>query len=172
VGPSDIDPVTLTLGARRLSGAIAELPLRYAPFFAQLAQLFDLPEADVERELGRARRQGFSLTLVPGVRSFTLRAGGRRHGKRARLLRLAPGAELPCHRHRGPERVLVLEGSYRDSNGTEVRAGGEQLMPAHSEHGLRASRHGPCVAAVVEQGIDFTGPLLGPLGRLLSHLLG
>jgi quercetin dioxygenase-like cupin family protein len=163
------DAARSNAGAERLARAVAELPLRYAPFFERLATLWGMSEERVSSELLRARQpRSWALTLVRGLRTFDVDRGGRRDSQRARLLRFAPGAALPEHRHRGRERVLVLEGSYSDSHGTEVCAGEEQLMLPGSVHQLRVSSEGPCIAAVVEQGIDFTGGWLRWASKLLS----
>lgn len=51
------------------------------------------------------------------------------------LLRYAPGAFVPRHRHLGLETVLVLEGSQRDEGG-HYPAGSCVLNPAGSEHSV------------------------------------
>ncbi len=146
----------LRLSAERLSGAVAELPLRYAPFFRRLAQLWELPEASVERELTRAKDpKRWNRTLVRGLRSFDVKRDGPAVATRARLLHFAPGAHLPRHSHRGSETVLVLEGSYADTDGRTVHAGESQTMAEHSAHELHILGEAPCVAAVIERGIDF-----------------
>jgi hypothetical protein len=155
-------------GAERLARAVTELPLRYAPFYVRLSNLWHVPECDVERELTRARDpRSWSLTLLRGVKTFEVGAGTRSETRR-RLLHFSAGVHFPKHRHRGEERVLVLEGSYADSSGCQVRAGEEQRMTAGSEHELTVLGSQDCVAAVAEQGLDFTGPLL----RWATKLLG
>ncbi len=149
----------LRVGAARLSGAVAELPLRYAPFFSRLARLWELPEASVVTELTRAKDpRRWSRTLVRGLRTFEVKpevASVTVRAARARLLHFAPGARLPQHSHRGSETVLVLEGSYADASGLEVHAGESQTMTEHSAHELRILGDAPCVAAVIERGVDF-----------------
>jgi hypothetical protein len=155
-------------GAARLAFAVAELPLRYAPFYARLSNLWDVSEKNVEQELRRARDpRSWSLTLLRGVKTFEV-GTGTRGGMRRRLLRFSAGVHFPTHRHRGEERVLVLEGSYADSSGCQVRAGEEQRMAAGSEHELTVLGSRDCIAAVAEQGLEFTGPLL----RWATKLLG
>jgi len=163
----------LRLGAERLQAAIAELPLRYAPFFGRLSTLWELPEARVRSELERAKdSRSWSITLLPGVRIFDI---ARQHGEdgepspglRARLMRFEPGARFPRHRHRGSEELLVLEGAYTDGSGLEVSAGEQQSMAEGSEHELYIIGAAPCVAAVSERGIAFTGPLLRWVNALL-----
>jgi hypothetical protein len=157
-----------TRGAERLARAVAELPLRYAPFFRRLSGLWQISEDVVERELARARDpKSWTRTLLRGVKTFEVGVG-QSGGSRARLLCFSAGLHFPKHRHRGAERVLVLEGSYADSTGCRVGAGEEQSMAAGTEHELHVLGNHDCIAAVAEQGMDFTGPWL----RWASKLFG
>jgi len=171
------DPLDAELGPpdpallRRLMAEVESLPLRYAPFFDRLAKLFDLPESAIEAALTRARDERlWRRTLFPGVRRLEVRAGPRLRGAQVYLMRFEAGLRFPLHRHRGVETSFVLEGAYVDSRGTRVGPGEEQDMPDGSEHGLTVDEGGPCVAAVVTRGVDFTGPVLGTLGRLSAWL--
>ncbi len=146
---------SLRLAFARLSGAVAELPLRYAPFFSRLSALWELPEDRIVAELTRANDpRSWSWSLVRGLKTFEVKRDGA-SAAHARLLHFAPGSLLPKHRHRGAERVLVLEGSYADASGFEVQAGEMQTTSEHSEHELRILGDVPCVAAVTEHGVDF-----------------
>jgi putative transcriptional regulator len=148
---------------------VTDLPLRYAPFFARLAQLWEARQEQVVSELARAKNpRSWHRSLLPGLRTFDLRLGPRGDRDRALLLRFAPGARFPKHRHHGGESVLVLEGSYADGDGREVGPGQLQTMPEGSEHELVILGRSPCVAAVSERGLEFTGPLM----RWASKLLG
>jgi len=152
----------LRRGAVRLSAAVSELPLRYAPFYGRLAGLWELGEADVVRELERARKpRHWHRTLLPGLRTFQVNSTTR--SGRSRLLRFEPGLTFPSHRHHGQERVLVLEGSYRDDQGSVVEPGDEQLMLPGSTHSLFILGDKPCIAAVSERGISFIAPWLDRL---------
>ena len=51
------------------------------------------------------------------------------------LLRYAPGASVPRHRHLGLETIVVLKGSQRDERGV-YRAGAVCLNPAGSIHSV------------------------------------
>jgi anti-sigma factor ChrR (cupin superfamily) len=144
---------------------VGELPLRYAPFFAQLAALWHAPESAVVRELGSARApKRWSRTLVRGLTVFEP-ALGLRGGGRARLLRFMPGTRFPRHRHLGAEEALVLEGAYRDAAGHEQHPGQLQRMAAGSAHELHILGSVPCVTAVAEDGIAIE------LGSLLRGWL-
>jgi anti-sigma factor ChrR (cupin superfamily) len=154
---------------RELMAKVEGLPFRYAPFFDRLAELFDLSESDIEALLERARdERSWERTLLPGVRRFALRAGPRLGGAEAYLMRFSPGLTFPKHRHCGAETLFVLEGSYVDTSGTRVGPGDRQDMRPGSEHTLRVEVDGPCVAAVVSGGVEFTGPVLGRLASLLT----
>jgi anti-sigma factor ChrR (cupin superfamily) len=55
------------------------------------------------------------------------------------LLRYAPGAAVPRHRHGGLETIVVLDGAQSDERGT-YGAGHVVLNPAGSEHAVRSER--------------------------------
>jgi putative transcriptional regulator len=157
----------LRLGGARLLGAVAELPLRYAPFVGRLAGLWEMPEQQVLSELARAKDpKAWSYTLLRGLKIFNV-ARSASSPVRARLMRLQPGVHFPKHAHRGSESVLVLEGAYADATGVEVHAGETQTMPEGSEHELHILGSEPCVAAVAEHGIEFTSPWLRWANKLL-----
>lgn len=161
------DPALL----QRLMAEVERLPLRYAPFFSRLAELFDLSESQVEAALARARdERSWRRALLPGVRRLNVRAGPALRDAEVYLMRFEPGLRFPMHRHRGVETLLVLEGAYVDTHGTRVGPGERQDMAAGSEHSLTADDAVPCVAAVVTRGVDFTGPVLGTLSRLSAWL--
>lgn len=65
----------------------------------------------------------------PGVEIFWLR----RDAPQIALLRYAPGAAVPLHRHTGVETILVLEGAQSDDRGT-YETGRLIINPAESEH--------------------------------------
>ena len=158
----------LHAGAERLRHAVAELPLRYAPFFTRLAGLWQVTEDRVLGELLRAKDpKSWRLTLLRGLKTFEVDLGRPAAAQRSHLLHFAPALRFPQHSHHGPERVLVLEGSYADASGLEVRAGDEQTMAAGSEHELNILGNVPCVAAVTEHGISFITPWLRRARRLL-----
>lgn len=154
---------------RGISSEVECLPLRYAPFYAGLATLWDLPEPEVMRTLARAADPArWKRAALPGVRSFDVIAGPRLAGARVSLTRFRRGLHFPRHFHDGPEALFVLEGRYRDESGRWVGPGELHEMAAGTEHSVRVDPGEPCTAAVVEFGIHFTGPLLGLLQRLCA----
>lgn len=151
----------------RLLAAVRDLPMRYGPFFQRLGELWDLPEARVSEVLAFANDAGhWQRTVLPGVRQIELQGGPRTEGARVRLLKFSRGLRFPRHRHVGLEYVLVLEGSYTDSDGHDVGPGDLQVMQPGSEHGLRVHSHEPCVAGLVQFGMAFTGPVLRWVSKL------
>ena len=74
-------------------------------------------------------------------------------GRAAALLRYAPGASLPTHRHAGFEQILVLEGSQVDERGRYGR-GTVVVNPPGSEHAV-ASPEGCVVFVTWELPVEF-----------------
>lgn len=69
------------------------------------------------------------------------------------LLRYAPGASVPRHRHTGLETILVLTGSQSDDNG-RYGAGSLMFNPAGSEHRVW-SEDGCTVLIQWEKPVEF-----------------
>lgn len=90
--------------------------------------------------------------LRPGVDCHTL-YGRPGEGPAAALLRYAPGASVPLHRHLGHEHILVLEGSQRDANGV-YPAGTLLVSPPRSRHAV-ISDEGCLVLAIWSGALDF-----------------
>jgi anti-sigma factor ChrR (cupin superfamily) len=80
----------------------------------------------------------------PGVEIHRLWGGP--PGESAALLRYAPGAIVPVHRHEGREHVYVLRGAQRDENGLH-EAGSYVLNPPGSVH--RVESPDGCLVLVV-----------------------
>lgn len=78
-------------------------------------------------------------------------------GKRTALIRWAPGAKLPLHRHLDVEQTYVLEGSLCDDEG-ECKAGQYVWRPAGSEH--RAWSPNGCLlfAVFLKPNLILEGP--------------
>jgi anti-sigma factor ChrR (cupin superfamily) len=80
----------------------------------------------------------------PGVEIHRL--WGQPPGENAALLRYAPGAVVPRHRHEGHEQVYVLAGAQRDENGLH-EAGSYRVNPPGSVHIVESA--GGCIVLVV-----------------------
>ncbi len=91
-------------------------------------------------------------TLRPGVEFHAL-YGKPGMGPAAALLRYAPGAGVPEHRHSDYEHILVLQGSQRDADG-HYPAGTLLVSPPGSRHAV-VSDEGCVVLAIWSAPIEF-----------------
>ena len=152
----------------RIELTLSEPPHRYAPFFSQAAQLFDLPEEALVAQLARLRDPNtWIFAGLPGISKLRVEAGPALRDAETLLVRFNPGVRFPLHRHTGVERVLVLEGSYEDSNGVLHRAGELREWPSDTEHSFRVGDE-VCIFASVVHGRRFSS---WPL-RALQSVLG
>ncbi len=143
------DPAALALWAR-LERSVERAPLRYAPFFDQLGDLFGLDDAGVSGELERSLDPGgWTRTPFTGVRLFRVNVGVGARGHEAFLVRLAKKARIPRHRHPGQETTFVLEGGYREDSGREFHAGDStRESSADSYHSLEVIGDETCLIAL------------------------
>jgi anti-sigma factor ChrR (cupin superfamily) len=74
-------------------------------------------------------------------------------GRAAALLRYAPGASLPIHRHSGFEQILVLQGAQVDEHGRYGK-GTLVVNPPGSQHAV-ASPDGCVVFVTWELPVEF-----------------
>ncbi len=164
-----LPPEDAALGRDRLLAAVDELPWRYAPFFARMAELWDLPEDDVVQVLEKAREpDAWRNPGLRGLRLIDVQGGEKTAGAELHLVRFEKGMRFPMHRHPGPEALLVLEGCYTDSLGRYVGPGDLHVMEPGTQHSFRVGKDEPCIAASRQFGREFTGPLM----RLLVKLRG
>jgi anti-sigma factor ChrR (cupin superfamily) len=84
------------------------------------------------------------------------------------FVRVRAGEEFPWHRHLGPEEVLVLEGGFEDSFGTQVLAGQRSGLAAGTEHSLRALPGRDLIYAVVVLGVEIPSAPLPAEGELVK----
>ncbi len=164
------NPASIPAGSlEQLMIEVSQPPLRYAPFFESLSNLWDLPESDVRSLLERSRdKSQWSRAPLPGLELMKLQGGPRIQGTHAYLARFSPGMTFPLHSHDGHEDVLILEGSYTDDRGTEYLSGDVHHMQAGEAHSFTIARDEPCVAAAVHRGIRFRSFGM----RLLAKLFG
>lgn len=144
----------------RLLAAAVRPRLRYAPLYDRLSALFDLSDTELSSlfELA-AQPERWVSAPIPELELFHLTGGPRVAGADNGLVRIRAGARFPLHRHLGPERVLVLEGGYRDEPSGRVYAAGElHEMSEGSEHGYVALAERDLLLAVsVVRGVDVEG---------------
>ena len=101
-------------------------------------------------ELG-ARRRGFKK-LRDGVEILHV-AGVAESGPSVAMLRYAPGARVPAHRHSGFEVIYVLDGAQSDERGTY--AAGALVVNRDGDRHSVWSDDGCLVLIVWERPIEF-----------------
>lgn len=154
----------------RLMQAVEAPPLRYAPFYDRLGELWDLPEERVVEVLERSRdERAWRRAPLPGLRLLRVEGGARAADATCYLAHFAAGLSFPDHRHRGHESVLLLEGSYTDRSGKVFRSGDFHETGEGDEHGFVVAPDEPCIAAARHHGIEFTSRFLQVLARLFER---
>jgi anti-sigma factor ChrR (cupin superfamily) len=107
--------------------------------------------------LAQAQRSDFAWTrLRVDVEEHRLYGDGAAGGPVASVLRYAPGARVPYHRHEGYEHVYVLSGSQRDRRGT-YRTGTLVINPPGTSHEV-FSDDGCIVLLIWERPVVFVEP--------------
>ncbi len=145
-----LEPVAAPAGAleRLLKKATPDAQLDF--LVPQLMSLFDLPEAEVRELLARAARDdAWDEGPGPDVKVLMVNAGPRCAEHITALVKVKPGGEFPHHEHPGRERVMVLQGGYRDEDGREFWRGEMQTMCGGSAHYFRALDGVTCICAAV-----------------------
>ncbi|MES1164840.1 MAG: cupin domain-containing protein [Verrucomicrobiota bacterium] len=103
-------------------------------------------ELQLDEILARLERNEFSWQpFQPGVEISRL-WGDPQAGPSSALLRYAPGARVPRHRHEDIEEIRILRGSQRDDDGV-YPAGSHVTKPAGSVHTVESPEG--CVAWLV-----------------------
>jgi quercetin dioxygenase-like cupin family protein len=154
----------------RLAAAVSAAPLRYAPFYERLGELFDLSEPEVEAQLAELTEPGaWRPTGLWGIRNHRIAGGPRVRGAETLVVRFEPGTRFPHHDHTGLERVLVLEGGYTNDDGVEYRAGDLHEMDAGTGHSFSVAEDELCIFASVVTGRRFSSWPLRALSRILGR---
>lgn len=91
-----------------------------------------------------------------GLESFALPLAKKKGGM-VSLLKVAPGAGLPLHTHRGDEITLVLSGGYTAGDAA-FRRGDVELADGAVEHRPVAMLDQPCIClAISDAPLNFSG---------------
>lgn len=119
------------------------VPLPPAPGRARMRQhlLERVADAD-DSHLTLAAEDGTWQPWLPGV---DLKVLHEQDGVMSYLLRLAPGARLPAHRHPLDEECVVLQGRLQVGSHTEVGPGGYHRAARGALHATIASRDGATI---------------------------
>jgi len=154
-----LPPAPLPPGLRDRLLASARGPARFAPFIDRLARMVDLAGDRVQTLLASlADPATWQPTPGPNIHLVHFDGGPACAAADAGFVRVAAGTMFPPHRHVGAETVLVLQGSYRDSGGDDVRAGDTVTMPQDSRHHFTAGPDADLIyAVVVFGGIEIDG---------------
>ena len=105
--------------------------------------------------------------MAPGIQQCRL-SGVHSGAGSARLLRIAPGVEIPEHTHAGSELTLILSGSYTDQTG-HFGPGDLADLDNSVRHRPVVDSGQPCICLIAtDQPLMFTGTL----NRMLQPLLG
>jgi quercetin dioxygenase-like cupin family protein len=144
----------------RLLATVARPCLRYAPLFGKLSELFDLDDTALAALCERAAAPtAWSASPIVGMRLMHLQGGPRVAGADNGLVRLAAGTRFPRHRHLGLERVLVMEGGYRDEQDGRLYLPGDwhEMQPGTSHAYTALPDHQLLIAVSVQGGVDIDG---------------
>ena len=137
----------------RLLTAATAGPMRHAPFFERLSNLFDLSRDAIVRVLHQAASESsWEAGPHPSVRVLHFQGGPAVAGADTGLVRMPPDFVWPSHRHEGVERALILEGQYVESGGRTYRAGDIHEMGPGSVHSFTVPPGTPLLLAVVLTG--------------------
>jgi putative transcriptional regulator len=112
---------------------------RFSDFVGQVATLLDY-SADAADTLLRLIDEASSWVLGPSPGSSLVHfdPGPRLGNALTGFVKIAAGMPFPEHEHVGAETILVLQGSYEDSNGTIYRTGDSVVNADGSVHDFSA----------------------------------
>lgn len=140
----------------RLLASAAAADQRFAPFAQRVAELFDVGLERAGDYLSKLLDPAaWEEALGEGIALVHLEGGLATAGADVGFVRVAPGQSFPEHRHEGGERVLVVQGGYRDSSGVTVRAGERMDSPPGSSHSFVALPGDDLLFAVVGWDVTF-----------------
>ena len=157
VPPAQAPPQLLR---ERLLSTVARPRLRYAPLFGKLTELFDLDDTDLAALFERAATaDAWTDSQIPGTRLMHLQGGPRVAAADNGLVRLAAGTRFPTHRHLGIERVLVLDGGYRDEQDGGLYLPGDwhEMQPGTSHAYTALTPRELLFAVSVVAGVEVEG---------------
>jgi quercetin dioxygenase-like cupin family protein len=135
---------------------------RFAPFFADLVRLFELPLESVRRLLARIDSSAWETSLqgvaLKGTELFHFQVGPQLAATNAAggVVRVRAGVTFPRHRHNGNEVTYVLEGGYC-IDGRVYGPGASIEATAETVHDYQAAPERDLVLAVLHRGIALVG---------------
>ena len=136
---------------------------RFESFIDEIARMIDLGQDAVRGLLAKIDNAAEWVAGPPPSRLIHLPYGPRLAQVDVGFVHVPAGASFPHHRHLGEERVLILQGSYIDSDGATVGRGQTAHKTAGSSHAFTVSPGPDLVFLVIlTEGIEIEG--YGPLG--------
>ena len=105
--------------------------------------------------------------LTTGIEYFDLPV--RAEGRRARLIKIAPGTHVPSHGHGGEEMTMVLAGGYTDEFGSYER-GDVETTDVTQAHQPVADAGEPCICLTVTRGALIPSAIFSLLNRIFPRL--
>ncbi len=154
-----LPPAPVTPGLWSQIEAATARPRPFARFTARVAAALEVGEDLARRLLDRIdAASSWVAGPSPTSRLYHIEPGPAvlAVGGIAGFVKVEPGATFPRHKHLGAEHVLVLQGGFRDENGTDVLTGQDNHQPADSDHEFVA--HGGealIYLAVIRGKVDF-----------------
>lgn len=139
--------------AEAITAAHVELPLPDSAIPGSVRKMFDY---EIDRLAWRHHG--------PRVQSATLLG---HEGVKASLVRIAAGAKIPVHDHRGLEYTVVLEGSFSDESGLYRQGDFVIRKPGESHAPTATSDHDCLCLTVLEAPLRFRNPFYEAANRLM-----
>lgn len=141
------------------SRLMAALPhtSRFERFTDAVSQLLDIDTSRARRLLDSLDERSLFNELMPGIELFWVEGGPQVANAVRGFVRIAAGVEFPLHEHHGEERVLVLQGSFKDEQqGRMFRPGDLRVMPKGTSHMHFVPDDGPdlLLLSVIEEGVS------------------
>jgi quercetin dioxygenase-like cupin family protein len=149
-GADALSTSDLDHGRARLLSEVTQGAERFAPFFGKLTKFFDLSVDALRAVFQRAERESeWQPGPLPWVSLFHLEGGPAVAGLDTGFVRLKKGMPFPPHRHKGSERVIILEGGYYDHEGRFYGPGDAHDMSEGTQHALQMVADRDVLLAVI-----------------------
>ncbi len=147
---------------KRLLASVGQGTERFAPLKRRFAELVDLTETKVDALLAKLDdATAWQPVPFPGVQLMHIDGGPLTAGADVGFVRIDAGCTFPEHTHIGQETVLILEGTYVDSDGTVVTRGDVAVRDAGTTHEITATDEGCVFAVTVNGGVEIDGQPYG-----------